>query len=96
MDRIKVVAKSGIKEGCTKKYQEIAFELIEETRKENGLISYELYQDIENPNIITFIEKWENKEVLDAHIQSKHFKRLVPQLTELRVEGDVDLYRLIK
>ena len=96
MDIVKVVVKSIIKEGCIEDYKKVVFELIEETRKENGLISYELYQDNENPNIMAIIEKWESQQALDVHAQTQHYKRLVPQLAELKVEGDINFYSLIK
>jgi len=46
--------------------------LINPTRKENGCISYELYQDTVNPGIFTFIEEWQSKQHLDVHLQSPH------------------------
>ena len=46
--------------------------LIEPTRKEEGCISYELYQDVTNPGRFTFIENWQSKEHLDVHMKSPH------------------------
>lgn len=46
--------------------------LIGPTRKEEGCISYELYQDINNPGKFTFIENWESKEHLDVHSKTPH------------------------
>jgi len=46
--------------------------LIEPTRKEEGCISYDLYQDITNPGKFTFIENWESKEHLDIHLKTPH------------------------
>ena len=46
--------------------------LIEPTRKENGCISYDLYQDITNPGKFTFIEHWKSKEHLDVHLKTPH------------------------
>jgi len=46
--------------------------LIEPTRKENGCISYELYQDTVNPGKFTFIENWESKAHLDVHLKTPH------------------------
>ena len=47
--------------------------LIEPTRKEVGCISYELYQDTTNSGKFTFIENWQSKEHLDAHLKTPHF-----------------------
>lgn len=90
---ITVVSKAIIKSGVKKQYIEVSDELIKETRKEKGNISYELYEDINNNNIMTFIEDWENKESLDNHKNSIHFKTLIPKLNELRKEkSEVNTY----
>jgi quinol monooxygenase YgiN len=46
--------------------------LIEPTRKEEGCISYNLYQDTTNPGKFTFIENWKSKEHLDVHMKTPH------------------------
>ncbi|BBA52155.1 putative quinol monooxygenase [Fusobacterium varium] len=87
---IVVYAKSIVPEKNIDKYLEIAKKLVEETRKENGNIFYELIQDTNNKNILAFIEKWENMEVLNKHMKTSHFITLVPKLNELR-EGESEL-----
>lgn len=87
---IVVYAKSIVPEKNIDKYLEIAKKLAEETRKENGNIFYEMIQDTNNKNILAFIEKWENLEVLDKHMKTSHFTTLIPQLNELR-EGESEL-----
>ncbi len=67
-------------------------ELISETKKEKGCLSYELYQDIDNPCILTMLEAWENKASLDAHTVSAHFQRIVPEIGKFRLEKDLHVY----
>lgn len=55
-------------------------ELVEATRKETGCISYELCHDLKNPGHFVFIEAWQDYDALDAHVNSEHFQRLVPQI----------------
>jgi quinol monooxygenase YgiN len=50
----------------------ICLGLIEPTRKEEGCISYELYQDITNPGKFTFVENWKSEEHLNIHLKSPH------------------------
>jgi len=50
----------------------ICMGLIEPTRKEEGCISYDLYQDTTNPGRFTFIENWKSKEHLDVHLKTPH------------------------
>lgn len=52
--------------------------LIEKTRKESGCISYHLHHDLKSPGHFVFIEKWKNEEAIQLHVESSHFKELVP------------------
>ena len=72
-------------------------ELIAETRKENGCLSYHLYQNTQQPNQVSFIELWQNQAVLDIHSASAHFTRIVPTLVEACEKAPViQLYTQIK
>lgn len=94
---IKVVAKSTVKADKIEEFRTLASELIDETRKEKGVIVYELYQDISNPSIFTFIEAWENQRALEEHFNSPHFKEIVPQFGPLREsQAEINVYHLIK
>lgn len=90
-----VVSKSIVKEGKTVEYKQQTVRLIEETRKEAGCISYDLCEDLDNPNILTFIEKWENKQFLDAHMKTAHFVEIVPKLKDLRESSELSIYKEI-
>lgn len=93
---IKVVAKAEIKEDCIETYKNLANELIHETRKEQGCITYELFQDIDHPNICSFIEAWEDQEALGRHMKSAHYERIVPQMAQLKEKpSEVNVYRLV-
>ncbi|MEG0731089.1 MAG: putative quinol monooxygenase [Vagococcus sp.] len=52
--------------------------LIDETRKESGCISYHLHQDLKQPGHFVFIEKWQDEQAIQDHVDSPHFKQLVP------------------
>lgn len=93
---LKVVSKGVFKEENLPKVIALYQELIAETRKEHGCFSYELYQDVENPCILTMIETWENKSALEAHFASGHFRRLVPEIGKLKQsEKDLHVYTKI-
>ena len=78
-----------LKEGNSEKFKELAKDLISETRKENGCISYNLNQDIKNQDILTFIEEWESEEALQLHRNTLHFTSIVPKLSELQEENSI-------
>lgn len=88
-----VVSKSIVKADKIAEYKQQVVRLIEETRKESGCISYDLCQDIDNSNILTFIEKWESKQHLDAHMKTAHFMEIVPMLKDLRESSELSIYK---
>jgi len=94
---ITIVAKSILKPGKKEDFKVLAEKLIRESRKEKGCISYNLYEDINNSNTLTFIEEWINEEAIKLHNESIHFVGIIPKLSELR-EGkrEINLYKLIE
>jgi quinol monooxygenase YgiN len=93
---IKVIAKHFIEEDKIREFLESASELVETSRKENGCVSYELYQDINDPGVVTLIEEWKNKTALNEHINSGPFKKIVPELTRFsRKKGVINVYKKI-
>ena len=93
---ITIVAKSILIEGKKQEFLDITAELIRESRNEKGNKSYNLFEDMNNPDIVTFIEEWEDEEAIRLHNESKHFKSIVPKLAELRQDGsEANKYRRI-
>lgn len=93
---ITITAKCKLIEGKKEEFIKLAKELVEESNKENGCISYNLYEDINDENIVTFIEVWGSSEDINKHNNSEHFKNIVPKLSKLQKEdGIVNLYKKI-
>lgn len=91
---IKIIAKNIIKEGQKENFIKTAEELIKKSRAEEGNISYGLYEDIQNLNVLTFIEEWKDMDAVNLHNSTEHFKRIVPMLAEFREENsEVSLYK---
>lgn len=84
---IRVVAVSKIYAGREQDYYAAVKELIEKTRQEEGCIYYTLNRDVNDAQIHYFSEGWKDREALDRHMQSEHFTRIVPTLTEFREES---------
>jgi quinol monooxygenase YgiN len=94
---ITIVAKNSIKQGKVEEFKNLAEKLINESRKEKGNISYNLYQDAKTDNIFTFIEEWENEDIIKSHNGSKHFTSIVPQFANLQAkQSDINLYKKVK
>ena len=91
---LRVVAKGKLKSDVNKEeYLKIARELVTETNKETGCISYILHEDINDPTIVTMIEEWVDEEALNQHNASEHVRNLVPGLREMRESTEINLYR---
>jgi len=86
---VKVVAQFFIRNGEVEKALTLGKELVLETRKENGCISYELCQSMKNDTHIAFIEEWENQAALDAHFETPHFTDMVSKILELTEQDTV-------
>ena len=49
--------------------------LVENSRKEEACLQYDLHQNIDDPNVFIFHEIWKNKEGLDLHKNQSYFLR---------------------
>ncbi len=64
-----------------------AFEaVVEGTRKEEGNVSYILYQHTDNPLKYTFVEVWKSQAAINSHNTSAHFQEFAKS-----IDGKADL-----
>jgi quinol monooxygenase YgiN len=89
---IKVVAKNKIDVDKLDTVLSLYEELVQATRKEEGCIIYELFQDVEDSSVLTMIEEWEDKASLDQHMKTEHFVRIVPMVGKFVVESSLNIY----
>lgn len=76
---IKVVAKNHADAGKLGEAVKAAEELVAATLRDEGCVSYGLYQDTQDPSVLTMIEEWKSPEALQAHLHSDYFSRLAPK-----------------
>lgn len=62
---------------------DLVTELVELSLHDKGCINYDLYGSLTNDDHLLIYETWESRKDLDAHMNSDHFKRLVPQIQSL-------------
>lgn len=93
---IKVIARSVIRNNELEKVINLYDELIKKTREEDGCISYELFQDINDKNVLIIIEEWESEKHLDAHKKTEHFTRVVPQISDIRLSSEINILHKIR
>jgi quinol monooxygenase YgiN len=93
---IKIIAKNFVKKDKIEEVLKLSKELVEATVKEEGCISYEMYQDVKDNTILTMIETWENKETLTSHSQSEHFQRIVPSMSAfMEKPAEMNIYNKV-
>ena len=86
MSNIIIVANIKIKEEFRDEIYPLLVELHRQTHKnDEGCIQYDLHKNLEDNNSFTFIETWENAELLEAHMQKEHFISFVE-----KVEGKLE------
>lgn len=90
---IKVIAPSVIKENHLSDALHLYQLLVKETVKEQGCISYELFQEVGNPSRLTLIEEWEDQTALQRHTQTPHFIDLIKKLALHEEELPVLIYK---
>lgn len=74
-----------------------AREMMGETRKEKGCISYSFSADLEEPGRFRIFEEWESDEALRAHFASPHMARFQQAVGGLGVrEMAVQRYEVAK
>ncbi|WP_099466545.1 putative quinol monooxygenase [Konateibacter massiliensis] len=88
-----VIANVQVKEGNGEKFVSAAQNCINETRKENGNISYNLLSNTEDKCNYTFVEEWESKESLDTHMKTEHFGSFGAAIQDLLAQPlDIAVY----
>lgn len=80
---IKIVAEKYVKEDKIKEFLSIVSELIAESKKETGCISYGIYEDISDKTHLSFIEEWTDEEAIAKHVKTEHYTKYIPLLAPL-------------
>ena len=59
------------------KAENLLRELRDESRKEDGVISFDIGRSKEKPNVFALWEEYRDKAAFESHIATEHFQRLV-------------------
>ena len=86
---IHILASFKVKNDKLSDFIKLCNELIEESRKEEGCVSYHLQQNTERENYLVFVEEWKSNEAIEKHNASEHFTRIVPLLVEMCEDAPV-------
>ena len=84
-----IKAKPGERDNIISKSQD----LIASSRLDAGNISYNLYASTEDEDLLLMLEQWETPEVLEAHMQTEHFKAFGAAIEDIVAkEMDIGVY----
>jgi quinol monooxygenase YgiN len=85
-----VVAEYSVIAGCEGEVLEHLAELAAVSRTEPGNLSYNYFQDVEDPRHIVIVERYETEEAFAKHLASAHFAvlgkaQIIPLLADRQV-----------
>jgi len=80
---VPVVALFTAKEGFEEKVKELFCSVIAKTLSEEGCLTYQLNQDVENPRRFVWTEEWTTTELLQKHLNAEHIVKLFNDLPPL-------------
>jgi len=63
--------------------------LIGPTRVETGCLSCHLYQDVNDPYAITWMERWRSQDDLNCHLRTPQYKRILAALDMSDVQPEI-------
>lgn len=78
-----IVAKVSVRPEFRTEFLELTKELIASTRKEEGNIFYDLYEDVNTPSEFLFCEKYKDQAAIDFHSKSDHFIRFASGIEKM-------------
>lgn len=83
--------------GTREKVAQAAAQVVAETRREKGCITYRFYADLEDENTYRVFEEWETLDDLKAHGKSAHLAAFRETLAGIgMISRDVKLYHVEK
>lgn len=94
---VKVVANNYVKAELLEAYLKLSREIVELTNaKDKGCVRYEMCRDTKNPLHFIMLEEWESMDALNAHLESEHFRRIIPQIAPMREkEGEMAVFEKV-
>ena len=94
---IVIVLKLEVQQGKKEEFVEIAKRMVEGSQKEAGNIEYNLYEGLDEENVVAFIEKWKDQPALDLHEKMEHFTGNIGKLKSLCAKPPVrDRFDIVK
>jgi quinol monooxygenase YgiN len=81
-----VVAQMKAKPGKEAEVRKELLSLLEPSRKDEGCLSYNLHQAVENPALFLFYENWASKAHLERHLQQPALQGALGRVAKMSAE----------
>lgn len=78
-----ITAKLTAKPECKDPLMALARDLVNHSREEQGCISYTMYTETMQENKLLFLEEWRDRQAIDQHFETPHFKTFVAGIGDL-------------
>jgi (4S)-4-hydroxy-5-phosphonooxypentane-2,3-dione isomerase len=82
-ENVYIIARLKIKEGHLEEALAHLKIAVEKTHQEEGNIQYDLHQDVAEPNLLLFYERFKDEAAFDFHNKSSHIADLVKNVVPL-------------
>lgn len=92
---ITIVAKAIVKEGKRDEFIETVQPMIQGSQAEEGNISYDLFEDLDNQHVLSFIEQWKDAEAIELHNSTPHFLAGVAGIKDLVESLEIIQYQVV-
>ena len=83
---ILVVVKNRVRPEYAEDWHSLMEPFTTATRAEPGNVCFDWYRSIEEPDVYTLVEAFEDGAAGEAHVNSDHFKAAIARLSELLAE----------
>lgn len=89
MANINLVARLKVRDGSEEAVISAAMAIVGPSREEEGCVSYDVHQSIEDPTVFCWYETWTDKASLDAHFGYDYVKEFFEVVTAHAAEPPV-------
>jgi len=80
---VKIIARISSRAGAASQLRQVLHDLVGPSRDEPGCVSYELFQDDENPLDFVTIEHWADDRAADAHLTTPHVAEAIAKAAKV-------------
>lgn len=95
-EKLYLTARLKVQDGKAEELKKAALAIVADSLNEEGCLSYNVHQSIEDETVFIWRESWRSKADLDEHFEKDYFKAFFAVASEIAVEPpQITLTKLI-